>query len=274
MKIEKITDKNDERLSLFYINKESTLKNLPNYEHGLFIGESTLVINRALDKGYEPVCFLIVEGEKENYNDIFKRCKDDVLVYEVSLDIFKSLKGYILIKGISCLFKRKANLSFEDVIKDSKRIVVLEEIVNPTNVGSILRNAAALFADGVLITDDSCDPLYRRSVRVSMGNVFNIDYAIVDRNTYLNKLKDNGFKTVSFALRDNSVEIDDECLRNEDKLAIILGSEGYGLDKKTIDNSDYVVKISMKDGVDSLNVVSCSGIALYELCKNNKGKRV
>lgn len=272
MKIEKIVDKNDERLSLFYINKESTLKNSPDYENGLFIGESSLVINRALDKGYEPICFLVVENDIDTYSDIFNRCNKDILVYETSEEIFKSLKGFILIKGILCLFKRKVNLSFEEVVDKAKRIVVLEEVVNPTNVGAIFRNAAALFADGVLLTNDSCDPLYRRSIRVSMGNVFNIKYSIIDRNSYIGMLKDKGFKIVSFALRDNSVEIDDENLRNEDKLAIVLGSEGYGLSKDTIDNSDYVVKISMNESVDSLNVASCSGIALYELCKGNKGK--
>lgn len=270
MKLERIVDKNDERLALFYINKESTLKNSPDYENGLFIGESSLVINRALDKGYEPICFLTVEDEIDEYKDIFNRCKEDILVYEASKEVFQSLKGFILIKGILCLFKRKENLSFDEVVDNAKRIVVLEEVVNPTNVGAIFRNAAGLFADGVLLTNDSCDPLYRRSIRVSMGNVFNIKYSIVDRNSYIEKLHNKGFKIVSFALRDNSVEIDDETLRNEDKLAIILGSEGYGLSKETIDKSDYVVKISMNENVDSLNVASCSGIALYELCKNNK----
>lgn len=270
MKFEKIFDKNDERLSLYYIDREATLKNMPDYENGVFIGESSLVINRAIDKGYEPISFLIVEGSREEYKDIFDRCNQEIIVYEASKEIFNNLKGYILIKGILAIFKRKEELTFDEIANSSKRLVVLEEVENPTNVGAIFRNAAALFADGILLTSDSCDPLYRRSVRVSMGNVFNIKYSFVDRKDYIRMLHDKGFKIVSFALRDNSIEIDDELLNKEDKLAIVLGSEGYGLSKETIDASDYVVKISMNADVDSLNVASCSGIALYELCKNNK----
>lgn len=270
MVIQKIENKDDERLAIFYTKRESSLKNMPEYENGVFVAESSLVINRALDKKYEPICFLVVEGETDKYQDIFNRCDDDIVVYEASEEIFKSLKGYILIKGILALFKRKKTSSIEDVVDNKKRIVVLEEVVNPTNVGTIFRNAAALFADGVLLTSDSCDPLYRRSIRTSMGNVFNINYTYVNRDNYIELLHQKGFKIVSFALRDNSVEINDEKLNNEDKLAIVFGSEGYGLSQNTIDCSDYVVKISMNNEVDSLNVASCSGIALWQLCKRNK----
>lgn len=270
MKFEKIIDKQDERLALFYLNKESSLKKLLGYEHGVFIGESSLVINRALDQNYEPICFLIVENTADEYKDIFERCNEDVVVYEASEEVFKSLKGYILIKGILACFKRKADLTLNDVIDNAKRIVVLDDVVNPTNVGAIFRNAAALFADGVLMSDNSCDPLYRRSIRVSMGNVFNVKYTFVDHVEYINILHDEGFKIVSFALRDNSVDIDDEKLNSEDKLAIVFGSEGYGLDNNIIDNSDYVVKIPMNERIDSLNVASSTSIALWQLCKNNK----
>lgn len=272
MIIERIKNKDDERLSLFYMNKESTLKNLPKYEFGTFIAESSLVIERALDKGFKPLCFLIVEGESELYKNIFDRCNEDIVVYETPNDVFQSLKGFILIKGIIGIFERKEDLGFENIISNSKRVVVLDEVVNPTNVGAIFRNAAALFADGVLLTNDTCDPLYRRSIRVSMGNVFNIDYAYIDKTKYIDILHSKGFKVVSFALRDNSVEIDDKTLNSEEKLAIVFGSEGYGLNKEVIEKSDYVVKIAMSDGVDSLNVASSSGIALYQLCKENKNR--
>ena len=269
MIIQRIEDKNDERISLFYTKRESSLKNIPNYENGLFVAESSLVINRALDKSYEPICFLVVEEKVDEFNDIFNRCDKNIVVYEASEEIFKTLKGYILIKGILCLFKRKKEKTISEVINNKRRIVVLEEVVNPTNVGTIFRNAAALFADGVLLTNDSCDPLYRRSIRVSMGNVFNINYTFVDRNKYIELLKQNGYKIVSFALRNNSIDINDEILNNEKKLAIVFGSEGYGLSQDTINNSDYIVKIPMNNNVDSLNVAACSGIALWQLCKNN-----
>ena len=155
------------------------------------------------------------------------------------------------------------------MIKDANRLVVLENIENPANVGSIFRNAAALFCDGVIVTSDSADPLYKRSIRVSMGNVFNINWTYAKKEEYMAILKEYGFKTVSFALKDKSVDLEDERLNAEKKLAIIMGSEGYGLDEKTIESSDYVVKINMNQDVDSLNVASASGIALYSLCKNN-----
>ena len=265
----KIEDINDERLDMFYRTNERQLRHSEEYPEGLFLAESTLVIHRALDKGYEPVCFLISEGEYNSYSDVFKRCRDDITVYEVREEIFKSLKGYILIKGILGCFKRKNNPDIKDILDKSKRVVVLENVENPANVGSIFRNAAALFCDGVILTEDCSDPLYKRSIRVSRGNVFNIDWCYED-DSYLDILKENGFKTVSFALRNDSVDIGDEKLISEEKLAIIMGSEGYGLNSETINRSDYVVKIAMNPSVDSLNVASASGIALYELCKNNR----
>ena len=261
----KLDDKNDERLDIFYRTNERILAN-----ENLFLGESALVINRALDKGFKPKLFLIQENTYNEFIDIFNRCTEDIVIYEASEEIFKSLKGYILIKGILAVFERKKNPDITEMIKDAKRLVVLENIENPANVGSIFRNAAALFCDGVIVTSDSADPLYKRSIRVSMGNVFNIDWCYVSKDEYLQILKENKFKTVAFVLRDNSVDLEDEQLNNEEKLAIIMGSEGYGLAEKTIEESDYVVKINMHAGVDSLNVASASGIALYSLCKNNR----
>ena len=269
MKFIKIENVNDERLDIFYRTNEKQLKHINEPNPGVFIAESALVINRALDGGYEPLFFLIKENDEETYKDIYKRCKQETIVYVVKEEIFNELKGFILIKGILACFNRKEDLMFEDITKDSKRIVVLEEVENPTNVGAIFRNAVGLFADGVLLTNDTCDPLYRRSIRVSMGNVFKTRWAYVDKENYIDSLHKAGFKTVAFALRDDCVDIDDENLNKEDKLAIIMGSEGYGLLEKTIENSDYVVKIKMNSEVDSLNVASASGIALWQLCKNN-----
>lgn len=270
MNIIKITNKDDDRLAIFFTKREHSLKNDPKYENGVFVVESSLVINRALDKNYEPVCFLIVEGTLDDYKDIFVRCSNDITIYEVSEEIYRSLKGFVLIRGILAIFHRKKILSFNEIIEGKNRIVVLEDVFNPTNVGAIFRNCAALYVDALLLTENTCDPLYRRSLRTSMGNVFNIDYAYVSKDNYISLLHEKGYKIVSFALRNNSVQIDDETLNDEEKLAIIFGSEGYGLNKDTIDASDYVVKIPMNEEVDSLNVVSSSGIALWQLCKNNK----
>lgn len=272
MKVIKIDDVKDSRLDIYYRENEKQIFLSYNDKHGFFIAESELVINRALDAGYKPVSFLIKENDENTYKDIFARCDDDIVIYEVSENIFKQLKGYILIKGILSVFERKQDYNYLDICRDAKRIVVLEEVENPTNVGAIFRNAVGLYADGVLLTNESSDPLYRRSIRVSMGNVFKTKWAYVDRETYIEQLHQLGFKIVALALRNDSVDIDDEKLNSEDKLAIILGSEGYGLCEDTINDADYVVKIKMNEEVDSLNVASASGIALWQLCKNNRVK--
>lgn len=266
----KIDNINDTRLDAYYRKNEKQLFLAYNNKYGYFIGESELVINRALDEGYKPISFLIKENDEALYESTFNRCDDNLDVYVVSEEIYKQLKGYILIRGIMALFERKKDLTIFDVCKDSKRIVVLEEVENPTNVGAIIRNAIGLNADGILLTNDCADPLYRRAIRVSMGNVFKCKWAYVDKDTYIDELHKLGYKTVALALRDNYVSIDDERLINEEKLAILLGSEGYGLSQNSIDSSDYVVKIDMREDVDSLNVASASGIALYCLCKKGK----
>ena len=264
-----INDINDERIAVFFRINERQLRLSAEYGDGVFVAESALVINRALDKGYEPVSFMIMEGSYDEYAHIFKRIGHDLPIYEASEEVFKSLKGFVLIKGIIGLFKRKKEADANALLERAKRICVLENVQNPTNIGAIFRNAAALYCDGIILSDDCADPLYKRSIRVSMGNVFNIDWCYLPKNEFLSTLKAAGFKTVSFALRDHSVDIQDEKLNKEEKLAIIMGSEGYGLNPLTIDNSDYVVRIAMNSQVDSLNVASASGIALWQLCKNN-----
>ena len=272
MKFIDIEDINDSRLDVYYRKNEKELFLAYNNKFGYFIGESELVISRALDAGYVPVSFLITKGEEERFNSIFERCSKDITIYRVSEQIYKRLKGYILIKGIMAVFERKEDLSIKQVCQNARRIVVLEEVENPSNVGAIFRNAIALFADGILLTNECSDPLYRRSIRVSMGNVFKSKWAYVDVDTYIDELHKLGFKTVALALRDDYVKIDDPKLNSEDKLAIILGSEGYGLRQSTIDKCDYVCKIDMNADVDSLNVASASGIALWQLCKKNSNE--
>ena len=271
MNIVKINDVNDYRLDRYYRNTEKQLHKAYSENNGYFVAESELVINRCLNAGYKPVSFLIKEADEDRFMYLYEN--KDVDVYEVSDDIFKKLKGYLLIRDVLAIFERKPDLSIEQVCKNSKRIVVLENVENPANVGSIFRNAAALFVDGILLTDDSCDPLYRRSIRVSMGNVFNIKYTYISKDNYIDKLHELGYKTVALALRDDCLDINDERLLSEDKLAIILGSEGYGMIEKTIESSDYIVKININNNVDSLNVASASAIALWQLCgKNNLEK--
>lgn len=267
MNITKINDVNDSRLDRYYRYSEKQLHKAYNENYGYFVAESELVINRCLKAQYKPVSFLIREVDENRFMYLYKDINVDV--YEVSDDIFKKLKGYILIRDILAIFERKQDLSIEQVCNNSKRIVVLENIENPTNVGSIFRNAAALFVDGILLTDDSCDPLYRRSIRVSMGNVFNIKYTYINKENYIDELHKLGYKTVALALRDDCLDINDERLLNEEKLAIILGSEGYGMIDETIKASDYVVKIKMNNDIDSLNVASASAIALWCLCSRN-----
>lgn len=267
MNIIRINSVDDSRLDAYYRTSEKALHKAYNLGNGYFIAESELVINRALDKGYEPVSFLCEESCLNEYKSIFDRCNSIIDVYVVSNEVFVKLKGYILIRGIMAIFKRKADLSIKDVCLNARRVVVLDNVENPTNVGAILRNCAALFVDGVLLTDQSCDPLYRRSIRVSMGNVFNIKHAYIDSDNYIEILHNLGYKVVCFALRNNSINIEDAELNKQEKLAIVLGSEGYGISQEHIDRADYVCKIDMNSEVDSLNVASASAIALWQLCK-------
>jgi len=262
MKIVKIDNVDDERLDPFYRYREEQL-----YKRNIFVGESELIINRALDNGFIPNSFLITQNDESKYQDIFNRVKEDCILYEVSEEVFKKIKGYALIRGILGVFKRKEELSIEEVLKNNSRIVVLESVVNPTNVGAIFRNVVGLNYDGVILTNDSCDPLSRRSIRTSMGNVFMSRWTYVDKDNYIDLLNKFGYKTVALALKDNSYDVDDKIIKNEEKLAIILGSEGYGMSDKTISKCDYVVKIDMNPKVDSLNVASASAIALWNLRK-------
>ena len=252
---------------------ERELRNSYETNGGFFIAESPKVIERALDAGYEPISFLM--EEKHITGDaahIIERCPD-LPVYTAPRNILETLTGYKLTRGVLGAFKRKDPSAFEEVCKNARRIAVLENIADATNVGAIFRSAAALGIDAVLLTPECADPLNRRCLRVSMGNVFMINWArIGDNNSQwpaegMEKLKALGFKTLSMALRNNSVDIDDPVLYKEEKLAILLGTEGNGLLTETINLSDYVAKIPMKPGVDSLNVAAAGAIIFWELRK-------
>ena len=250
---------------------EGQLKNRAEPEKGLFIAESPKVIDRALDAGYEPVSLLMerkhIEGQAR---EIVARC-GEIPVYTSELSVLKELTGFPLTRGVLCAMRRKALPTAESVCAGAKRITVLENVVNPTNVGAIFRSAAALGMDAVLLTPACCDPLYRRAVRVSMGTVFQIPWAFLGDSVAdwpepgMERLRALGFKTVAMALEDKSVPIDDPALAAEEKLAIILGTEGEGLAASTIADCDYTVRIPMSHGVDSLNVAAASAVAFWQL---------
>lgn len=275
--IVEITDFSAPELDVYARLTEGQLKNRAEPEKGLFIAESPNVIDRALDAGYEPVSMLLEPRHIERQaKQIIARC-GDIPVFTAELDVLTKLTGFQLTRGVLCAMRRKPLADAEEICRDARRIAVLENVVNPTNIGAIFRSAAALNMDAVLLTPACCDPLYRRAVRVSMGTVFQIPWAFIgscvdDWPDYGHRvLHEMGFKTVAMALRDDSYSIGDPALANEEKLAIVLGTEGEGLADKTIAACDYTVKIPMSHGVDSLNVAAASAVAFWELGKKSKG---
>ena len=233
---------------------------------GLFIAESPKVIDRALSAGYEPVSLLMerkhVEGEAK---EIVERCQG-VPIYTSSLDVLTKLVGFQLTRGVLCAMRRKPEAAMEAVCAYARRVAVLEDVQNPTNVGAIFRSAAALGVDAVLLTRKSADPLYRRAVRVSMGNVFLVPWTHVE-DDWSARLHELGFQTAAMALRDDSYSLGDAALPRPEKLAVVLGTEGDGLAQRTIADCDFTVRIPMARGVDSLNVAAASAVAFWELCK-------
>ena len=236
----------------------------------MFIAESPKVIERALNAGYTPVAVLVekkqIEGEAAS---VLARC-DEIPVYTAEFDVLAQLTGFKLTRGMLCAMRRRGLLEVEKVCQNAKKVAVLENVMNPTNVGAIFRSAAALNMDAVLLTGGCSDPLYRRAARVSMGTVFQIPWTYFDKKTVwpqdgMQTLQNLGFKTAAMALRDDSVGIEDKALRSEEKLAVILGTEGDGLASQTIADCDYTVKIPMSHGVDSLNVAAASAVAFWEL---------
>ena len=266
-----ITNFMDPELDVYARLTEAQLLNRFEPKKGMFIAESPKVIDRALDAGCIPVSCLMehkhIEGQAK---DIIARC-GDIPVYTAEFDILTQLTGFKLTRGVLCAMYRPPLRTVEEVCANARRIAVLEDIMNPTNLGAIFRSAAALNMDAVLLTPGCSDPLYRRSVRVSMGTVFQIPWAHFDGEASewpergMKQLKELGFKTAAMALRDDCVNINDPKLMAEEKLAIVLGTEGDGLADTTIADCDYTVKIPMSHGVDSLNVAAASAVAFWQL---------
>lgn len=267
-----ITDFQAPELDVYARLSENQLLNRCEPEKGMFIAESPRVIERALDAGYRPVSCLVekrhIEGEAK---EIIRRCGEigNVPVYTAEFDVLTQLTGFKLTRGMLCAMCRPPLPEVRQICEGSRRIAILENVVNPTNVGAIFRSAAALGIDAVLLTYDSSDPLYRRAVRVSMGTVFQIPWTFFEKDAWPEKgirlLRELGFRTAAMALREDSVSIDNQKLLAEKKLAVILGTEGDGLASSTIADCDYTVRIPMSHGVDSLNVAAASAVAFWEL---------
>ena len=267
-------------LEIFSKLSEPELYHYREPDKGLFIAESPNVIDRALDAGYQPVSMLIDTKEiTKNAAHILERIgnhpDETIPVYTASEDVLRKLTGFPLTRGCLCAMERRELPSIQETIKDASRIAILEEVVNPTNVGAIFRSAAALGMDAVLLTHGCSDPLYRRAIRVSMGTVFQIPWTFLGNRRDpgwpqpgLDLLRRSGFKTAAMALKKESVSISDPLLLEEPKLAVVLGTEGEGLAAETIADCDYTVMIPMYHGVDSLNVAAASAVAFWQLGKN------
>lgn len=266
-----ITDFNAPELDVYARLSEAQLLNRFEPEKGLFIAESPKVIERALNAGCIPVSILVedkhVEGEGK---EIIARC-GEIPVYTASFDVLTNLTGFKLTRGMLCAMRRPPLPTVEEICANARRIAVLENVMNPTNIGAIIRSAAALNMDAVLLTPACSNPLYRRAIRVSMGTVFQVPWTFLgddleeDPQSGIQRLKNLGFKTAAMALSDDSVTIKDPNLLAEEKLAIILGTEGDGLAAHTIAECDYTVRIPMSHGVDSLNVAAASAVAFWQL---------
>ena len=259
-----LTDFSAPELDVYARLTEAQLLNRFEPAKGMFIAESPKVIMRALDAGCEPVSILVERSRMVGESlDVINRC-EGVPVYTADLDVLTQLTGYQLTRGLLCAMRRPKLPAVEEVISGARRVAVLEDVQNPTNVGAIFRSAAALGMDAVLLTPACSNPLYRRSCRVSMGTVFQVPWTYMEEN-WIEKLRSHGFKTAAMALKDDSVSIDTPVLRREEKLAVVLGTEGDGLAAVTIEDCDYTVKIPMYHGVDSLNVAAASAVAFWEL---------
>ena len=266
----KIKDLKLPGLDMYTDCNEAQLLHYYEPDGGVFIAESPKVIERALDFGCRPISVLMEERYLEMQGkDILPRI-GDTPVYVAELSVLEQITGYKLARGMLCAMHRPKLQAVEEICRRSRRIAVLEDVVNPTNVGAIFRSAAALGMEAVLLTPACSDPLYRRAIRVSMGTVFQIPWAYIgDKKSIwpeegMELLHSHGFKTVAMALRNDSVRIDDEKLLSEEKIAIVLGTEGDGLAAETISDCDYTVKIPMSHGVDSLNVAAASAVAFWE----------
>ncbi len=296
--MEHITDYSDPRLDVYARLTEPQLRTKYEPDMGLFIAESPMVIERALDAGYVPESVLTCEealaGHGRDVTERIQKEYPEVPVYIGSDEALGPIRGYQLTRGVLCAMKRHALPDAESMLRNNRRVTLLYDVENPSNVGSIFRSAAAMFVDAVLLTPDCADPLYRRAARVSVGTVFSIPWTYAGsrdntdktcdtgndhkpagsdgsghygNNDVINLLRSNGYTTLAMALSDDSVSVSDKLLKEYDKIAIIMGNEGYGLPKQVIDECDHTVKIPMAHGVDSLNVAAASAVAFWELSK-------
>ena len=273
--IVEITDFESKELDIYARCNEPELLRGFGRDGGIFIAESPKVVERALDAGYQPISMLVehrhIDGEAKH---IIKRC-GSVPVYTAEFDVLSKITGFKLTRGMLCAMHRTKLKTIGEVCAGAKRIAILENVMNPTNIGAIFRSAAALGMDAVLMTPGCSNPLYRRAIRVSMGTVFQIPWTFFDGELKwpydgMKILKNMGFKTAAMALTDNSVSIDNKELLSQEKLAIILGTEGEGLMAETIEASDYTVKIPMANGVDSLNVAAASAVAFWQISRKGE----
>lgn len=264
MAVIEVKDINEPALRVFSSLTEAQLRNRLEPEKGVFIVESPKVIRVALDAGYEPLSLLCERRHLTgDAADIVARCPAEMPVYTGDREVLGALTGYTLTRGVLCAMRRPAPRSVAEVCEGARRVVVIDGVVDTTNIGAIFRSAAALGIDAVLLTPASCDPLNRRAVRVSMGSVFLVPWAWLDGP--VSALGALGFRTAAMALTDKSVGIDDERLMAEPRLAIVMGTEGDGLAREVIESTDYVVRIPMAHGVDSLNVAAASAVAFWQL---------
>lgn len=265
-----ITDFAAPELDIYARYSEVQLLRFHEPKPGIFIAESPKVVERALNAGYEPISMLVEQKHIETQaRELIERC-GALPVYTAEYDVLTKLTGFALTRGMLCAMKRRTLPTVAEVCSNARRIAVLENVVNPTNVGAIFRSAAALHMDAVLLTPGCSNPLYRRAMRVSMGTVFQVPWTIFPEKEKwpeegMERLKKLGFKTAAMALRNDTVNIDDPELMREEKLAIVLGTEGDGLGDDTIADCDYTVKIPMAHGVDSLNVAAASAVAFWQL---------
>jgi len=258
-----ITSLDQSGVNVFSQLTEAQLRNRAEQDKGIFIAESPKVINVALDQGYQPTALLCerrhIEGDAKT---LIARC-GNIPVYTGSRELLGELTGYTLTRGVLCAMRRPAPLPLEDVCRNARRVVVIDGVVDTTNIGAIFRSAAALGIDAVLLTRNSCDPLNRRAVRVSMGSVFLVPWTWIDDP--VDDLGRMGFLTAAMALTDDSVSLDDPRLKQAERLALIMGTEGDGLPHSTIAKTNYVVRIPMSHHVDSLNVAAAAAVAFWEL---------
>ena len=265
MNIIDITSLNEPGIEVFSTLTEAQLRNRLDPQRGIFIAESPKVIRVALQAGYQPAALLCerrhIEGDAK---DIVAQCPD-IPIYTGSRELLAQLTGYTLTRGVLCAMHRQPERPLADICKEARRIVVIHGVVDTTNIGAIFRSAAALGIDAVLLTRDSCDPLNRRAVRVSMGSVFLVPWTWLDAP--VSSLHNIGFRRAAMALTDNSIALDHPQLKAEPRLAIVMGTEGDGLPHTTIADADYVVRIPMAHTVDSLNVAAAAAVAFWELCK-------